>query len=1792
MRDDIARALNQAGANALTAAVGLLDSRLAAAAQRRGRAAGYLPVRHWFETYKLTKGFPELPGLTDKLALPLIDVLGGDSMQAAFQELLAVRLTDAPEVEASRAREVFFLTLTTADSALSPFCPPVVEYYDEEICSLVSRLDAVEPGLLTQIRSETLSARITAVLDAIERHSAALSVRPQPADEASFLASYRRHVLDQHGRLEPPDFERRRRVPVADLYVPPIIYEQDYQQWTAASLSIEPPKFSVWDLASRLDRTVLLGDPGCGKTTATNALMHYFASDGARRIPFLVTLRDYAANAPPERSVAGYIENRLATHYQCPPPPGLVDMLLLAGRAVILFDGLDELLDTSRRADVTSRIEHFCQEYPLAPVLITSRIVGYDQARLDEMQFTSYRLAGFRDEDVADYARKWFAQADGARPQDVDAFLAESWVVPDLRTNPLMLSLMCILYRGAGSFPRNRAETYRQCADLLLRNWDARRRIHLELRADHLVEPILCHLAWWLFTRDNSEFTVTEHELVAVTTDFLSERGFESEDDARDSAREFIQFTRGRMWVFSDVGTTATGERLYAFTYRTFLEYFAASQLAYSSDSPESLARALAPHIARGEWDVVGELAIQIKDKTSQDGARRIYEVLLNEYTLGSATNRSNIVKFLARIQESAEQVPSETRGRQDLEHPDEGGSEPGFAERQALADDTEADAQDALGRQSFDEAVPLLLDAIRQDPARAERLQPDLDCLSAQPGDSPGKLAWRRGLWLALAATSPLELTRTHSTYAAVPTADTVAAPAAQAAPEFIAKPVTRKPQQAGADLELAFIKLLERFFSLAAEDEVKILKRLRRQRSGTQYGHDAQFDCATTANHLVRCHVECKNYTRELKPADISEKIIQTQAYWERKEIDYFLIVTPRAGISNDLDHYIQTMNAQGALPFQIQVWGPEEGIEEFFAIEPAAYRKIYGTEPPPVDTESVVASWSAKLKPLLRLPPTLRDYLTNPRLHSLVGEDDAHFDTLSHECVEANVVNAAGLPVGTLRDVLSNWIDDPQQRRFLLLGEFGDGKSFACYRLTRLLARAYLDNPAAVHFALRLPLRDFISAGNPQELLSRRLQALGADMRDWARIQDIGPTLVILDGFDEMSPQLDHATVANNLRLLADCVRYFAGSKLLVTSRTHFFENSRMQDRFLEELGQPEVARMAQLPLSSRITYLHAYAEREGLSSKFERIRRLYDPIGLAAKPLFLQMIKETLPRLPDDHFDEIVLYETSVRDSLERKRELLLDEGMHTLRKEATEGMLQLLESVAVELLKNGGQPVDLRTFGKGKLDIARVLWKMSEVDAGPTQTEDARARLGMRSLLRPFPDEGDSGVWPVAFCHRSMSEYFVAQALVRVIRNGDPLARDLLSTVILRPEIVDFAGLLMNKADDAAALARTLAALARTAVKDTRPGYLGGNAITLAYRIRHRPDDPGWARLDLSYADLSGADLAGADFSDSLLRYATLDNADLTDADLTKCDLTGARIEETAPVISVAPGRQEGSVVACYGDGTIREWELGGSRPTPRKLLDGLGALRSAAWGPYGDLIVLVGPRLSLWTITADEGTRNDAFRVRGGVEHVRFTGGAVSFAQTDENQRIAVSIDCEGATVTAGLQLTQPGPVAFAADQTAVLTTARDHLAVANSEMRKPVPVTVSAADVTALDLRHDEPGPVHLVVGDGEGQVTAVQVPFDGDPQAAGAEATLRLHSGPVLSATFLSQSLVATGGTDRSLIVCEWDDGQLRTLNELKLTLRCSGVKIVGVQGDRERRALEALRDSAEELPGGSRA
>jgi hypothetical protein len=622
-------------------------------ATRRGsRRRRNAEVTAWFEGYRPATTGPPVPDAPPGVTPDTIEAwLGGDSVQAILHELLAVRLSGAPEIEATRLAGALRTTLepyAVDRVAADDFARAAFAHFDHQMTELTRELAAADPDLLRWVREEALSTRIAATLAAIERHTAALATTSDPAADREFLARYRRHVVEHHGLIEPPDFDRRRRVPLDDLYVP-----SDITEIVDAGPDEHTPKIDIWALGRLIDRTVLLGDPGGGKSTACNVLLHHNASDAARRVPFLVVLREFAAADPPAWSVVEFIEHRLTTFYQCKPPPGLIERLLLNGAAMVAFDGLDELVETSRRAEVTSIVERFCATYPLAPVLVTSRFVGYDEARLDERQFVCYSVGGFDDARVTEYVKKWFALEDDSDSADAgrlaDAFMAETEKITDLRANPFLLALMCILYRGEGSLPRTRPEVYEHCAMMLFHKWDARRRIQVDLRARNLIEPILRHLAYWLFARADAGPAVTARELVAETADLLYERGFETRDQAVAAAREFVAFCRGRAWVFSDMGTNAHGENLYAFTHRTFMEYFAAAYLASQHDTPEQLARRLAPHIAKREWDTVAQLAVQIKDRFVDRGAERICLTLLHERRRRSAQGRSNVLQFLAR---------------------------------------------------------------------------------------------------------------------------------------------------------------------------------------------------------------------------------------------------------------------------------------------------------------------------------------------------------------------------------------------------------------------------------------------------------------------------------------------------------------------------------------------------------------------------------------------------------------------------------------------------------------------------------------------------------------------------------------------------------------------------------------------------------------------------------------------------------------------------------------------------------------------------------------------------------------------------------------------------------------------------------------------------------------------------------------------------------------------------------------------------------------------------------------
>ena len=118
----------------------------------------------------------------------------------------------------------------------------------------------------------------------------------------------------------------------------------------------------------------------------------------------------------------------------------------------------------------------------------------------------------------------------------------------------------------------------------------------------------------------------------------------------------------------------------------------------------------------------------------------------------------------------------------------------------------------------------------------------------------------------------------------------------------------------------------------------------------------------------------------------------------------------------------------------------------------------------------------------------------------------------------------------------------------------------------------------------------------------------------------------------------------------------------------------------------------------------------------------------------------MIKKTLPELPEDRFDELILYDTYVKGSLQRKVELLRDPSSTLQDTELRKQLEELLEKIAIEIHVTGEGNVDLRKFVAKSGGAAQLLWRASQMDdlgAG----RDERMKMPVRGLVAaPFCDE--------------------------------------------------------------------------------------------------------------------------------------------------------------------------------------------------------------------------------------------------------------------------------------------------------------------------------------------------------------------------------------------------------------------------------------------------------------------
>ena len=320
--------------------------------------------------------------------------------------------------------------------------------------------------------------------------------------------------------------------------------------------------------------------------------------------------------------------------------------ILTVGSALVVFDGLDELVDPTRRHEVVQVIESFCRRFPLVSAVVTSREVGYRDAELDKRLFAMGELSEFTDSEARDYARKWFQiVVSKSESSESAAELAESFDressrhAKDLRLNPLMLSLLCVIYKTEGYIPENRPEIYEKCSDLLLLRWDRVKRIPSPVAYGPIERNLVEQIAMTYLERGRPRSGFAEKELKQLVTQYYINNKNPDIVEARWEAESFLNFCSGRAWLLSEIGHM-DGQRLFGFTHQTFAEFFAARHLARRARSARHLADLVVPYILDGSSEVAPQIAIQWFGTTRDHGADDCLNDLLYEPGVGAADRR------------------------------------------------------------------------------------------------------------------------------------------------------------------------------------------------------------------------------------------------------------------------------------------------------------------------------------------------------------------------------------------------------------------------------------------------------------------------------------------------------------------------------------------------------------------------------------------------------------------------------------------------------------------------------------------------------------------------------------------------------------------------------------------------------------------------------------------------------------------------------------------------------------------------------------------------------------------------------------------------------------------------------------------------------------------------------------------------------------------------------------------------------------------------------------------------
>lgn len=323
------------------------------------------------------------------------------------------------------------------------------------------------------------------------------------------------------------------------------------------------------DIGMNLQRTIVSGSAGSGKSVFLKRLFRKSIEDGITYYPVFFELR----SMPPDgktgllesvySSIVRYSENFTKKQF---------NFALKKGLFYLMIDALDEA-PSAMRDLIDEEIMEIARKYPYCPIVLTSR---------PDDSFTSWE--GFHIAHLLPFSQaqceSFIAKVDyphEKKTEFLEFIKAGAYQKhQEFLSNPLLASMMLLTFDEYGDIPARKHVFYEKCFQVLLREHDSskgkyRREFKSALNYENLEEVFtyFCVLSYL-----DRKFVLTKEEVKTYISDALQAIGVEGSPEA--VCTDFVEA----------VTVLQRDGRYYEFTHRSFQEFFYAKFSVKDRDIP------------------------------------------------------------------------------------------------------------------------------------------------------------------------------------------------------------------------------------------------------------------------------------------------------------------------------------------------------------------------------------------------------------------------------------------------------------------------------------------------------------------------------------------------------------------------------------------------------------------------------------------------------------------------------------------------------------------------------------------------------------------------------------------------------------------------------------------------------------------------------------------------------------------------------------------------------------------------------------------------------------------------------------------------------------------------------------------------------------------------------------------------------------------------------------------------------------------------------------------------------